>query len=565
MKKENSYSTLTVLKRFIPFGKPYSVIVFLFMLFSIMGVCTDILQAYFVNNLVDLSLWGKTEQLVKFIYYIIGAVVIGFTVTYISKYLYGYFSSSMLRDIRGYALNYIRKLHVSYIEKNNSGDLVSRLTSDISVFQRFVENEVFNILSQCFLFIIAFIYLSTINWKLLLVSITLTPIALLLVNKLGKPIGGYSNKIQEHMGKAISQIIDAFNGISIVKSYNIGDNLYKKYKFNTDSILNNILKIVRIGVLSSPLHVILRLMPIVICIVYGSYLVVNKNLTPGQLISFTFLLTYIVSPLAFLPDIINGAKSAMGAAKRLVEVFDLPCERIGGASFEDYSDSSMVSFNNVSFSYDGEASVLNGVSFELGRGEKKALVGASGSGKSTIFKLLCEFYQHEQGQIKVYDKELKQWKLDALRSQVSLVSQDAFLFPTSIYENISYGRPDATKEEIIEAAKAANAHEFIMELSEGYDTLVNERGVKLSGGQKQRIAIARAILKDSPIILLDEATSALDNQSEALVQQALDRITKDKSVLVIAHRLSTIKNVNEIMVMDKGRIIEKGSHEKLMN
>lgn len=547
------------------FIKPYNSIMFLFVIVAFISMTIELLQAYFVRNLVDIALTSKRQELIIFTLVIAGTILIGFFIQYMNRLLYGYFTSKILCDIRSFGLKHLTKLPIESIQNNYSGDIISRFTTDLSTFQNYIENEVFNIFSQVILFIAAFIYMLNINFKLLLISIMLTPITLILICIFGKNIAIYSRKTQEHIGRSTSKIKDVINGINTAKMCNIEDCLYKKYKSDIDSALKNRLKNVNISVYMSPLQVILRMMPSVICIIYGSYLVINGEITTGQLISFTFLLSYIVWPLAFLPDIVNGTKTTIGAVVRLIDIFELAEERVDGHGFKYSDEDSLMSFNNVTFSYNDGKSILNNISFKLDKGKKLAIVGASGSGKSTIFKLICGFFNNNQEGIKIYGKPIKNWNLKDLRDEISIVTQDTFLFPITIYENISYGKPDATKEDIIEAAKVANAHDFITSLPNGYDTLMNEGGLNLSGGQRQRISIARAIIKNSPILLLDEPTSALDNESQKLIQEALERIMKNKTVIIIAHRLSTIRDVDEILVLDNGEIVEKGNHEQLIN
>jgi ABC-type multidrug transport system fused ATPase/permease subunit len=254
----------------------------------------------------------------------------------------------------------------------------------------------------------------------------------------------------------------------------------------------------------------------------------------------------------------------LGTAEHLLEILDKKVERIDGEAYCIDEFASAVEFYKVDFSYDGDTKLFENLSFTIEHGKITALVGPSGVGKSTIFKLLCGFYEHQEGNIKLYGKSLKRWKLSAARSLTSIVSQDTYLFPGTIIENIAYGCPSASVDEIVAAARAANAHDFIMEFPEGYNTTTGERGAKLSGGQRQRISIARAILKNAPILLLDEATSALDMESERQVQEALDIFMKGRTVFIIAHRLSTVKNADEILVLNQGQIVERGKHEQLL-
>jgi ABC-type multidrug transport system fused ATPase/permease subunit len=298
--------------------------------------------------------------------------------------------------------------------------------------------------------------------------------------------------------------------------------------------------------------------------VCGGYLALTGRVTPGGLFAFMYLLHFLIEPLSSGPDLIAALRAATGTAGRIVEVMHRPVERADGQVFEADPAKPAIRYEDVSFGYGEQTHVLDGVSFSISHHKMVALVGHSGSGKSTVLKLLCGFYEPRAGGVELYGRGLGEWNLESLRRQLALVAQDTYLFPASIAENISYGRPGATMGEIIEAAKMANAHRFILELPDGYSTLVGERGNRLSGGERQRIGIARAILKDAPILLLDEPTSALDTQSESLIQEALERFMQGRTVLVIAHRLSTIKHADEIFVLDGGRVAERGTHEDLI-
>jgi ABC-type multidrug transport system fused ATPase/permease subunit len=340
--------------------------------------------------------------------------------------------------------------------------------------------------------------------------------------------------------------------------------MFDKFRVITEDVLDKKLKTDRRCMAIAPISMVLGVVPNMSCILYGGYLTVKGQITPGELLTFTYLLGFLIGPVASIPNMIIGIKVTIESAKRIIEILEEPEERQIGEGFEIRESDKLVEFTDVSYSYDNERHVLNNFNLVLKKGKMTALVGFSGSGKSTVCKLLCGFYEQYEGQIKIYGKDLKEWSLKEVRRQISLMSQDTFLFPCSIYENIAYGKIDATRQQITETAKMAKADEFIRNLPEGYDTIIGERGSTLSGGQRQRIAIARSILKNAPILLLDEPTSALDIQSEAMVQDELEHFVKDKTVLVIAHRLSTIKNADEIIVMNEGYVVGRGTHQELI-
>lgn len=307
--------------------------------------------------------------------------------------------------------------------------------------------------------------------------------------------------------------------------------------------------------------------PIIFSIVFGSYLISTGSLDAAGLVVFVYLIFLVIEPISEIPDMITQLFAVKGASKRIAEVLNQPVEQQRDVQMKVNSKVDPIQFNHVRFSYqEGTAPVIKDLHGSVHEGETIALVGASGGGKSTIFKLLCGFYPMKtgEGDITIFGQSIRDWNLDQLRSSLSLVTQDSYLFAGSIYDNIAYGREGATKEEVIEVAKIANAHSFILDLPEGYQTEVGERGAGLSGGQRQRIAIARALLKDAPILLLDEPTSALDTESELVVQEALTTLMKERTTLVIAHRLTTIQNADQIWVLDDGKVVEAGNHTSLL-
>jgi ABC-type multidrug transport system fused ATPase/permease subunit len=298
---------------------------------------------------------------------------------------------------------------------------------------------------------------------------------------------------------------------------------------------------------------------------YGGYLAINGGITTGELFAFVFLVQYLIEPLTEIPQMFSQVRVATAAHERIRDVLDLPEERVKGLPVQDPSSHDVViECKDISFQYSEVSPVLQSVSFRVLRNQTIAIVGSSGAGKSTIFQLLCGHHQPQDGAIYFCGEDMQKLNLEEVRSRISIVSQDTFLFPDTIFENISYGNPDAAMEDIVSAAKAAFIHDFIMTLPDGYQTMIGERGIRLSGGQKQRVSIARAFLKKAPVLLFDEATSALDTESETSIQRNLSDIAGQCTMLVIAHRLSTIINADEIIVLHEGRIVERGSHPYLL-
>jgi ABC-type multidrug transport system fused ATPase/permease subunit len=473
------------------------------------------------------------------------------------------FSISVVRDMRGAITRRFDQMRLSDLE-DQSGRTVSRMTSDMNVVQGFLQNEFPNVVYSLVLFVLVFVYLSVLNWKLALTAVTSVPVTLFLIDRLSRPLIQYARNEQEGREQIAAIAQDAAGGMYIEKAYNLQGWMNDRFNQAVNRVLQYSLLYQRRTSYLNPIQSILRWIPLLSVAILGGYLTLRGEMTTGSLFAFIFLLSYLVEPLSNIQDFISQVQKASVSAERIGELIRLPEENVKGILKAGIPDSPMISFEGVSYSYTGHQDTLKEVSFEVAQGKSVAFVGSSGSGKSTLFKLISGFIQPGAGQAKLMGHNLSDWNLDEARKHLSIVTQEAFLFPGTIMENISYGRPGASIEEIIEAAKQANAHEFIVQLKDGYHSYVGERGVKLSGGQRQRLTIARAFLKNAPLLLLDEPTSALDSQSEALVQEALERMMKGRTVLIIAHRMSTIIHSDEIFVMHEGRIVERGTHDSLM-
>lgn len=546
------------------FMKPYRIWLYISIAALIVGIICNIVRVDLVRRLVDSALSGQQHELVNAIIMIVFMVIGGVSSQYFAKYSSGRFGTFSMRDMKEKIIRHIEDMPVSNVEKQHSGDTVSKMINDITTLQGFVTNDLPNIIYNPLILICTVIYLMSVNWKLLLVSFILTPIALYLMNMISKPISNLSSKYYSGLGKANSISQDVFRGISIVKAYNLENNLCTQYSAQLKETLKMGLAMERQNAFLVPLYWIMHEVPYILCITYGGYLAISGELRTGSLVAFVQMLAFLIQPTVSMPNLISSIRATLGAAVRLFDILSADQERKNGSCFDLNKNQTPIEFVDVSFGYNKTENVLQNLRFSLPLGKTTALVGASGSGKSTIINLICGFYEPEKGIIKINGENLTKWSLDALRSQISLVSQDIYLLPETLAENIRYGRPDATVGDIVVAAQMANIHDFIMRLPEGYSTFVGERGVKLSGGERQRIATARAILKNAPILLLDEPTSSLDTQSEILIQKSMERIMGNRTVLVIAHRLSTVIKADNILVLDSGRIVEEGVHEQLM-
>jgi len=388
---------------------------------------------------------------------------------------------------------------------------------------------------------------------------------LAIMAKLNQPIARRAQEMQQGIGDTVSVAQDGLGGLMVTRAFNLAGIMDDRFRQMNQKALGKGLLLTRLQAVADGSGAVFGVLPFLITFGFGGYLAINGHLTFGNLMAFVVMLNFVANPLSSLPRSIASISEASGAAQRMYQLLDQDTERTDGQNLAlDEQVSTVIRTEHVDFAYD-EESVLEDVSLSVHRGQTVAIVGPSGGGKSTMLKLLLGFYPVEEGRLYLFEQDLNRWSLPSAREQMAFVAQDTYLFPVSIAENIACGKPGATQEEIERAARMANIHEYIVSLPEGYSTLVGERGVRLSGGQRQRLSLARAILKDAPILLLDEPTSALDTESEAMVQEALERFMAGRTTIVIAHRLSTIRNADWVLVLEGGRIVEQGTHDELMS
>jgi len=493
-------------------------------------------------------------------------------------YLLAYIGQHIMSALRIQVFQKTQELSLGFFAANKTGDIISRMTGDIDLLQGTLTRGVADLLQQVLTLVVGTILLLYLDTQLGLVCFAVLPVILLAGKRLGQRLREISRRVRQQLGQLTSFIQEALSGIQIVKSYVMEPRLIKSFTSQITNVLNDSLAGARTGAAIRSLIELLNEVTLVVILGYGGYRTIHGTLSPGELIAFILYVEMVTGPVAGLTDIYTEAQRAVAAAERVFRLIDMQPQihienpvRIDGVRGE-------IRFCNVSFGYHGllplnmdrsdtygsSQDVLNDVSFIVEPGQMVALVGPSGAGKSTIAKLLMRFYVPDSGEIFIDGYPVSTISTSDLRKHIGIVPQDTFLFGTSVKENIACGNPDASIEEIVAAAKAANAHQFIIDLEQGYDTIVGERGVRLSGGQKQRLAIARAILKNPRILILDEATSFLDATTEMMVSQALSRLMHGRSTLIIAHRLSTIKRADKIIYIEDGRIMEQGTHECLL-
>ena len=479
--------------------------------------------------------------------------------------LMSYVGQRIITDTQYRLYAHLTKMELAFFQRNPTGTLISRFTIDINMMRAAVSNALTGIGKDflTLIFLVGVMFFQ--DWILALIAFVVFPIAILPITRLGQRIRKVTVNTQEEMGQFTTLLQQTFQGARVVKAYGMEE--YEKSRVRTiaERVFELVFKSARIRSLASPIMETLGGVAVALVIVYGGLRVIEQSMDPGSFFSFITALLLAYEPMKRLANLNASLQEGLAGAQRLFALMDQAPEIVDKAVARPLLvRRGEIRFERVHFAYQANRPALNDITLEVPAGNLVALVGASGAGKSTIMNLIPRFYDVDQGEITIDGTDIRRATLSSLRDAIALVSQDITLFDDTVKSNIAYGRLEATEDEIIGAAKAAAAHEFIMALPQGYDTYVGEQGTKLSGGQRQRLAIARAMLKDAPILLLDEATSALDTESERQVQAALRKLTNGRTTLVIAHRLSTVVSAHLIHVIDEGRLVESGSHAQLL-
>ncbi|MBL0740213.1 ABC transporter ATP-binding protein [Chryseolinea lacunae] len=496
----------------------------------------------------------------------VAARFLGNVFTYLERMAASRIKVDVVRNMRMHIFRNATNLHIGYFNDQRKGDLISRFTNDVSEVENAVVNSLKFVWKEPITIIISFVALFFISAKLTLFSLVLLPIVGGVVAEIIKRLKLKAVQSQESLGRIVNILDETLGGMRVVQAFNARGFILKKMDQETDYHRRVNLSIARKNELASPMSEILGVLIVAAILYFGGTLVLAEDspLTPGAFLAFIGIFASIIQPAKNFSNGITSLQKGMVSAQRIFELIDKePAVKSKPNATVLTSFETEIEFRNMSFAYDREP-VLKDINLKIGKGKTIALVGSSGGGKSTLADLIPRFYDPTGGDILLDGISLRDYELESLRKQIGVVTQESILFNDSIFNNIAFGIENPSKEAVIHAAQVANAHDFIMQTEHGYDTVIGERGSKLSGGQRQRLSIARAVLKNPPILILDEATSALDSESERLVQDALTKLMQNRTSVVIAHRLSTIQHADEIVVIQQGQILEKGRHELLM-
>ncbi len=523
--------------------------------------------AWLVKPVLDGIFIEKNEELLLILpLVLLGVALLKAVLSYGVGYLMAYVTNRVIADIRQELFQHLIRMPVGFHDTNTSGRLVSRVVNDVGLMASAASNVLKDIFQNALTFLAMVGVIVYQNWKLAGLSAIVIPLSALTMVRVGKRLRRLATSGQERMGDMSSTLQETLAGIRMVKAFGREEAEAERFKTYNGAFLATTLKSNQVWSIGSSHMEVIGVIGVAGIIWYGGYLVIHEVMTPGALFSFMAAMFMAYTPIRKLAGANNIIQQALAAAERVYDVMDLETEQSkdrGTVALTGIRQG--IEFQGVSLRYESQTvPALAGVDLSIKSGEVVALVGGSGGGKTTLVSLLPRFYEPTEGRILLDGLPLASYTLRSLRTHIGIVSQEIVLFDDTISRNIAFGQSGAGQSAIEQAAKAAYAHEFILRLPEGYETVIGERGVKLSGGERQRLAIARAILRDPPLLILDEATSALDTESERIVQLALTNLMKNRTTVVIAHRLSTIQNADRIVVLDRGTIVETGSHEELL-
>jgi ATP-binding cassette, subfamily B, bacterial MsbA len=561
---------LKTYKRLLAYMKPHTNRIIIAMIFMVLTAALTSASMYVIKPVIDKILANPDKvEAMKWIKILPFAIIVLFIFKgisgYIQNYLINYVGCRIIQTMRKELYEHITSLSMSFFNKQKIGSLISRITNDVQLVQGALSNLLGSLVGSVFSIIGLVGLLFFLNWKFALITIVVFPLAVLPISKFGKKIKSATGNIQLKMGDMTSILNETFNGVRIVKAFGMENYERKKFDVELAAYFDHSMRANRAYIASSPVMESIGAVGIALLVFAAGSAVITGELTTGTFFSFIGGLLGLYPQIKKLNDINNVIQQALAAGDRVFEVLDTKPEIVESASPKEITDfKDGVEFKNINFDYVDGQDILRDVTFKINKGEIFAVVGPSGAGKSTLADLLARFYDVKKGNITIDSVDIKDIRTDSLRSLIGIVTQETILFNDTIKNNISYGQENNDMAKVEMAARAANAAEFIEKMPEKYETIIGDRGTRLSGGQRQRIAIARAILKNPPILILDEATSSLDSESEILVQEAINNLMKNRTTFVIAHRLSTVRNANKIIVVDNHTIVEEGNHDELI-
>jgi subfamily B ATP-binding cassette protein MsbA len=557
---------MSIFKRFLPFVRPYLPRLMLAGLLVSGVALVNLALVRLAGSLWDvITVQHDADQMTQSIGLFLSLVILQGLCSMSHSYLTAWVSQHIVADFRQHLFGHLQTLTVSFFARRRTGELLSRVMNDVAVIQSIVTETPIDTVKQLVTFIGGMTFLLLMNWRLCLLILILLPLLVLVAKVFGRRLKSLSTSIQDHTAALSTLIEEVISGIRIVKSFVQIQREETRFATQVNGMLRLTLHRAGIMAVFIPVISLVTFSAAAAVLWYGGQQVIDRTVTPGELFAFVLFAGILIGPFSAGARIFTQLKEAQGAMQRVFEILDAQPEIADQPTAQSLSTvEGHVRVERVSFGYDPQHPVLFDLSFEAKPGELVAFVGPTGAGKTTMINLLHRFYDPIEGRLTIDGNDLRDVTLESWYRQIALVPQETILFGGTILDNIRYGKRDADEAAVSEASKAAHAHDFILGLPDGYQTLVGEKGVNLSGGQRQRIAIARAIIKNPRILLLDEATSSLDTESERLVQEALHRLMAGRTTFVVAHRLSTIQRADRILVLDKGKLVEEGTHAELL-